>query len=441
MIDPASGFDQTADVLIVDGVIAEIGRVSPTANAKQIDAEGCIVSPGLIDPHAHLREPSEHHQETLATGLAAAINGGFTSVCCMPNTSPPIDSVELVEFIKHKGGEARAARIFTSGCATKGREGQALAEIFAMAKAGAVAFTDDGACVAEAGLMGKVLRTVSTTGLCFMQHCEEPSMTQGASMNAGPLAVRLGLGGWPAIAEEIIIERDVRLNRAYGCRYHVQHVSSSGSVEIIRNAQAEGQPITAEIAPHHLLLTEDAVDSAGGYNTMAKMNPPLRTQRDIEELKKAVADGTIGVLATDHAPHPIDRKALDFTAAPFGIVGLDCALPLYVKALIEDNVIDWPALLAMMTINPARLLGIDKLGLGRLSIGGPADVTIIDPALKWTIDLEQFASAGRNCPFQGWEVTSRAIATIVGGEIKLLRDESRLGERERKPKAAAASRA
>ena len=244
-------------------------------------------------------------------------------------------------------------------------------------------------------------------------------MTQGASMNAGPLAEKLGLIGWPSEAEEIIIERDIDLNRGIGCRYHVQHISSGGSVKLVREAQAEGEPVTAEVSPHHLLLTEAACE---GHDTNAKMNPPLRRERDIKLIKEWVADGTITVLATDHAPHPRKMKEVPFAEAAFGIVGLECALPLYIKALIEDGVIDWPTMLAMMTINPAKLLGVDRLGLGTLMEGGPADVTVIDPDMVWTIEAEKFVSTGRNCPFGGWEVKGRPVAVVVAGELKMAAD-------------------
>lgn len=417
VIDPNSGFDQTADVLINNGVIAQIGRISKPANAKHIDAQGCIVSPGLIDIHVHLREPDPNHDETVQTGASAAIQGGFTTICCMPNTKPPLDNASMVKFVQTQAQQANAARVFVVGCATQGRLGERPAEIRAMAEAGAVAFSDDGDCVADSAMMRKVLQTVKEADSCFMQHCQDPALTVDAVMNTGVMATKLALTGWPGIAEENIIERDVRLNAAIGCRYHAQHLSSGGSVEIIRKAQANHQPVTAEVSPHHLLLTEDLCDD---YNTMAKMNPPLRTQADIRLLKQGVADGTITVLGTDHAPHPLHRKQTTFADAAFGIVGLECALPLYIKALIEDGVLDWPAMLAMMTINPAQLVGIDKLGLGSLKVGGPGDVTVIDPKHNWTINCQNFASKGRNCPFDGWQVEGKAIATIVSGKGQLL---------------------
>ena len=417
VIDPESGFDQTADVLISDGVIAQIGRISKPANAKHIEAEGCIVSPGLIDIHVHLREPDPNHDETIKTGTAAAIQGGFTTICCMPNTNPPLDTASMVKFVQNQAQQANAARVFVVGCATQGRLGQQLAAIKAMADAGAIAFSDDGDCVADSAIMRKVLETVKEVNGCFMQHCQDPALTVDAVMNAGVMATKLALTGWPSIAEESIIERDIRLNSAIGCRYHAQHLSSGNSVDIIRRARADNQPVTAEVSPHHLLLTQDLCDD---YNTMAKMNPPLRSQTDINLLKQGVADGTITILCTDHAPHQLHRKQTTFADAAFGIVGLECALPLYIKALIEDNVIDWPAMLGMMTITPARLVGLNRLGLGSLAVGGPGDVTVIDPQLKWTIISQEFASKGQNCPFDGWEITGKAIATIVSGRGQLL---------------------
>lgn len=465
VIDPASGFDALADIAMADGIIAAISRsggsgagsrsgLAHAAADRVFDARGCIVTPGLIDPHVHLREPGMEEAETIRTGAQAAAAGGFTSLCCMPNTSPAIDDDAMIEFIYTQSASVlsgvpddaegdslapgigrTAARVFPTGAISKGRKGEELAEIMLMARAGAVGFTDDGDCVASAGLMSKALTYIKPTGLALMQHCQEMSLTRGGSMHAGSVSTRLGLGGWPRVAEEIVIERDVRLNRGIGCRYHVQHLSSAGSVKIIRDARAAGMPVSAEVSPHHLLLTHEEVDRHGGYWTSAKMNPPLRERSDINAILEGVADGTISILATDHAPHTADRKALEFEAAPFGIVGIETALPLYIKALIEPGVIQWPRLIAMLTIEPARLCGLDRLdvgslagstlgwrhragfGLGRLHVGGAADVTIIDPNLRWTIDASKFVSRSNNTPFDGWAVQGRAVATIVGGEV------------------------
>ncbi|MCX5692001.1 MAG: dihydroorotase [Planctomycetota bacterium] len=259
-----------------------------------------------------------------------------------------------------------------------------------------------------------MLAATAATGLVFMQHCQDPTLTRGSAMHAGEISVRLGLGGWPRVAEEIIIERDVRLNRGIGCRYHVQHISSGESVEIVRRARAMNQPVTAEASPHHLLLTHEACD---GYNTNAKVNPPLRERKDVEAVRQGVADGTITVLATDHAPHSIDEKSLPFEDAPFGLIGLETALPLYVEALVESKLISWPRLIELLTIQPARLCNLDRCGLGRIAVGGPADITVIDPDASWTIGTEHLRSKSRNTPFLGRRVKSRAACVIVGGRV------------------------
>lgn len=451
IIDPASALDQIADVAIADGIVAAVGQnLSRSHAARVIDARGLVVTPGLIDPHVHLREPGMEEAETIHTGSLAAAAGGFTSIVCMPNTTPAIDDDAMVEFVYTQGEREGACRVFPVGAATKGRRGEELAEIGLMARSGAVGFSDDGDCVASAGVMQRALAYIKPTGLAFMQHCQEATLTRGASMHAGAVSTRLGLGGWSRVAEECIIERDVRLNAGIGCRYHVQHLSSGGSVDIVRRARAAGQPVTAEASPHHLLLTDESVasgpthahsnvgTSAPAYWTNAKMNPPLREKRDISDMLNGIADGTITILATDHAPHTSERKSLEFEAAPFGIVGLETALALYIKALIEPGIIDWPRLIAMLTIEPARLCGLDRLeapdrgfvgnvmgparramglGLGRLHVGGAGDVTIINPDLQWTINAAAFKSLCRNTPFDGWKVRGRAVTTIVAGEV------------------------
>ena len=421
VIDPASGFDATADVLISAGVICEIskkpGKLSASAGGTVIECEGRLVVPGLIDPHVHLREPGAEHKETIATGAAAAVAGGFTSVCCMPNTTPTIDLPSTVEFVQMRAAASRKARVFVAGAATVGRAGEQLAPMGAMSQVGAVAFTDDGDCIASAGMMGKVLAVCASLDKVFMQHCQDPTLTMGGVMNSGVISARLGLGGWPAVAEEVIIERDIRLNRGHRCRYHVQHMTTCGGVDIVRRARADGQRVTAEASPHHLLLTEEACNN---YNTQAKVNPPLRTDEDIRALIEGIVDGTITVLATDHAPHASAEKARDFTAAPFGMIGLECALALYAKALVESGAIDWPRLIALLTIEPARLLGIDSIGHGHIAQGFPADVTVIDSNATWKIDSETFQSKSRNCPFDGWQVRGRATDVFVAGRHVLI---------------------
>lgn len=432
LIDPAAGIDEVTDLVLEDGKVAYVGKAenyeTPSEGAsgggEVIDAAGMIVSPGLIDPHVHFREPGGEHKETIATGCASAVAGGFTTVCVMPNTTPTLDDDGRVEFVHRQAEKAGLCNVFVVGAATKGREGKELAEIGLMAKAGAVAFSDDGCAVASASVMQKALAYVAMTGKVFMQHCEDPELGGGA-MNAGTLATKMGLPGWPRVAEELTLQRDILLVAAggYTCRYHAQHMTTARGVEILRRGQADAKAagfenmLTGEASPHHLLLTEDACE---GYDTNAKMNPPLRQQSDIDALRAGIADGTITILATDHAPHTTEEKALEFAAAPYGIVGLDCALALYIKALILPGVIGWPKLIELLTINPAQLCGLKNKGT--LTVGSDADVTIIDPDAEWTIDVNKFASKGRNCPFDGWDCSGRVHKTIAGGTVTFQRD-------------------
>jgi dihydroorotase len=417
LLDASQSVDAEGDLLVVDGRVAAIspGRaIDAPPSARVVDCGGRFVTPGLIDPHVHLREPGGESKETVRTGTASALAGGFATVCCMPNTNPALDTATTVRAVQRAAREAGHARVFVVGAATVGRKGEQLAPMHSMAAAGAAAFSDDGECVMNPAMMRRVLEVCRALGKSFMQHCQDHQLSEGGVMNEGPTATRLGLLPWPREAEELIVERDVRLNKSIQARYHAQHLSSGGSAAILRRARAEGIRCSGEASPHHLLLTDEACN---GYDTQAKMNPPLRTKRDIAELKAAIADGTIDVLATDHAPHTAAEKARDFASAPFGIIGLDCALPLYAKALVEDGVIGWPRMIELMTRTPAELCGLDALGLGSLKVGAPGDVTVIDPALEWTIDVEQFASKSRNCPFHGWKVRGRAVMTVVSGKV------------------------
>ncbi|GAB5495451.1 MAG: dihydroorotase [Phycisphaerales bacterium] len=427
VIDPASGTDDTLDVLIEGERITRIAKGIDAGNSQVIDASGLIVSPGLIDPHVHLREPGQEHKETILTGSQAAVAGGFTTVCCMPNTAPTLDSPEIVRFVYDRAREARC-RVYPVAAGTVGRRGEQMAEIQLLVQAGAVGISDDGDVIASAGMMTSVLTATASAGLCFMQHCQEPTLTLNASMHAGGVSTRLGLGGWPRVAEEIIIERDIRLVGETGCRYHVQHLSCAGSVDLIRTARKRGLPVSAEASPHHLLLTDEA---CLGYNTNAKMNPPLREQSDIDAIKQGVTDGTITILATDHAPHTADEKAQPFGEAPFGIIGLETALAGYAQALIEPGHIDWPKLIELMTINPARLCNLDRdhageCGLGELREGGLADVTLIDPKHEWTVTETDLEGLSSNTPFLGRTFASRTVLTLVGGAIR----HSRITEHE-----------
>lgn len=415
VLDPSRVFERRADVLIHDGKIAAVGTNLGKAD-RVIDASDSYVTPGLIDVHVHFREPGDEEEETIASGAAAAVAGGFTTVCCMPNTKPALDNEGQVEFIIREGQRAALANVYPIGAITKGREGKELAELGSMKQRGAVAFSDDGVGVADASVMRKAMQYAEMFDACLMQHCEEPTLT-GGSMHAGLVSTTLGLGGIPAEAEQLMISRDLLLNRTIGCRYHVQHVSTAGSVELIRRAKRDGQPVTVEVAPHHLLLTDEA---CRGYDTNYKMNPPLRPAADVKACIDAVKDGTVDILATDHAPHLAEEKELEFPYAPFGIIGLECALALYVKALVTPGHIDWMRLVDLMSTRCAALVGLGKgaANKGSLRDGADADVTIIDPEAEWTIDVERFASKSRNCPFHGWGVKGRAVMTIVGGDVK-----------------------
>jgi dihydroorotase len=409
LIDPARGFEGRADVMIRNGQIAPVGARKAD---EVIDASGKLVVPGLIDLHVHFREPGDEEEETIASGAAAAVAGGFTSVCCMPNTKPPLDNEGMVEFVLREAGRVGLANVFPVGAVTKGREGKELAEIGLMMQRGAIAFSDDGAGVADASVMRKALQYGSMFNLLLMQHCEEPSLS-GGSMHGGVISTLLGLQGIPAEAETTMVARDLLLNRTIGCRYHVQHISTAAGVELVRAARQRGMKVSAEATPHHLLLTDESCRS---YDSNYKMNPPLRTAADMEAVIAGVKDGTIECLATDHAPHLAEEKELEFQYAPFGVIGLECALPLYLKALVEPRHVTWRKLVELMSTGPARVLGLANKGT--LAEGADADVTIIDPKMQWTIDPAQFKSKSRNCPFGGWSVTGRAVTTIVGGQVK-----------------------
>jgi dihydroorotase len=410
IVDPSQRLERKVDLLLRDGHVSAVGANLGKAD-KVIDATGCYVTPGLIDIHVHFREPGDEEEETIATGAMAAVAGGFTTVCCMPNTKPPLDNEGQVEFVRRESERVKLANVWPIGAITKGREGKELAEMGSMHARGAIAFSDDGVGVGDPSVMRKALQYAKMFDAVLMQHCEEPTLGQGA-MHAGVVSTELGLPGIPAEAEQLMIARDLLLNRTINCRYHVQHISTAWSVELIRRAKLDGQNVTAEVAPHHLLLTDEA---CRGYDTNYKMNPPLRTRADMEACIEGVIDGTIDCLATDHAPHRAEEKELEFAYAPMGIIGLECALALYVKALVTPGHISWMKLVELMTVAGAKIIKSDR---GTLREGAAADVTIIDPGMNWTVDMNTFRGKSRNCPFHGWNVSGRAVATIVGGEVK-----------------------
>jgi dihydroorotase len=422
VIDPSQSLDETADVLIVDDTVEAIGArvASETSNRdglEIIDCTGLIVSPGFVDVHCHLREPGREEVETIATGARAAAAGGFTSVCAMPNTDPVTDNQAAVGFIIRQGTIANAARVYPVGAISLGQRGEALAEFGEMVAAGAVAVSDDGRPVASAHLMRTALEYARTFGIPVADHCEEPTLANGGAMNEGIVSARLGLKGIPAEAEEIMAIRDILLARRTGGHIHLCHMSTRGSVELIRWGKDRGINVTAEVCPHHISLTEDAVED---YDTNAKMNPPLRTADDVAALQQAVRDGTIDVIATDHAPHHYDEKEREFADAPNGIVGLETALAVNITWLVAPGIIDLPLLIERMSCAPSRVY---KLSGGTLRRGAPADVTVFDPETTWVVEPSRFKSKGRNTPYAGHTLQGRARFTLVGGRVVYRADE------------------
>ncbi|MBN1787888.1 MAG: dihydroorotase [Sedimentisphaerales bacterium] len=412
VIDPANDINEKADILVVDGSIAQVGKIEATSDLT-INAKGKFVLPGLIDIHVHFREPGDEEEETIASGSAAAVAGGFTSVVCMPNTNPPIDDATSVEYVHRMARQARKTHVYVMGAITKDRAGEQLSETGFMIQAGAVGFTDDGNGVQNTSMMLKALKYASMfKNIVIAQHCEDTSLGTKGVMNAGYNSTVLGLPGIDPLAEEMMVWRDIQLVRKTKMRYHVQHVSTARSVELIRQAKHQGLPITCEVTPHHLLLTDAACCD---YDTNHKVNPPLRTDDDIKAIKQGIQDGTIDALASDHAPHLRSEKELEFLAAPFGIASLECALGLYIKALIEPRVIDWPQLVSIMTQRPAQIISVDKGTLGK---GKQADITIIDPEATYRVDVNKFRSKSKNCPYDGWKLAGKVEYTIVGGEIR-----------------------
>jgi dihydroorotase len=417
LIDPANNIDRKADLLIAGEMVEKIGTIDCDCDHMTvIDATGKLVTPGLIDIHVHFREPGDEEEETIASGSAAAVAGGFTSVVCMPNTTPAIDNQTSIEFVHRMGRQARKTFIYAMGAITKDREGVELAEMGLMTQAGAIGFTDDGSGVQDTAVMLRALKYAAMFNTVIAQHCQDNSLGTAGVMSSGYNSTILGLPGIDPLAEEMMLWRDIQLIKKTSVRYHAQHISTAGSVKIIAEAKEQNLPVTCEVTPHHLLFTDDAV---ADYDTNYKVNPPLRTAKDIDALKQAVKDGLIDALATDHAPHLQSEKELEFLAAPFGIASLECALSLYVKALVEPGILDWPSLISLMTNRPAAAMGMDR---GKLIEGGRADVTIIDPDAQYTIDTDKFYSKSGNCPYNGWQVKAIIEKTIVAGEIRYSAD-------------------
>ncbi len=423
VIDPQSGQDGPCDLLIEKGKIAEIipqrpsgprrkgGRPTP-GNHEIYDAKGKIIVPGLIDIHVHLREPGQEYKETIKTGSEAAAKGGFTSICCMPNTVPPNDCAAVTEFIVRKAKSEAKVNVFPIGAISQGLEGKLIAEYGDLKEAGAVALSDDGHPVVSGQLMRRAMEYSRVFGLTIIDHCEDLLLSAGGVAHEGLISTIVGLRGIPAAAEEAIVIRDILLAELTGARLHIAHVSTAGSVRMLREAKARGIPVTAEVTPHHFTLTEEAVK---GYDTNAKVNPPLRTKADVEAVKEGLADGTIDVIASDHAPHSSEDKEVEFDLAAFGISGLELALPLSLN-LVRNKVLSLTDLVAKMTMGPAQTLGLRK---GSLTVGSDADITIIDINKEWTVDIKDFRSKGKNSPFQGWTMKGYAEVIVGGKPVRL----------------------
>jgi dihydroorotase len=411
VIDPSQNLDEISDVAIVDGEIGSIGRGILGSAVEILDCKGLVVAPGFIDVHCHLREPGREDVETVATGAAAAAAGGFTAVCAMPNTDPVTDNQAAVGFIIRQSQRAAMARVYPIGAISVGQRGESLAEFGEMVAAGAVAVSDDGKPVASAHLMRTALEYARTFDIPVADHCEEPTLASGGVMNEGPTSMRLGLKGIPSEAEEIMAIRDMLLARRTGGHVHLCHMSTRGSVQLIRWGKEQGIRVTAEVCPHHLSLTEEAI---GEYDTHAKMNPPLRLPEDVAALQEAVRDGTIDVIATDHAPHHYDEKEREFADAPNGIVGFETALAVNISWLVRPKIIDLPILIERMSCAPARVFHLPG---GTLKRGSPADITVFDPGEEWQVDAARFRTKGRNTPYHGMTLTGRVHYTLIDGRI------------------------
>jgi dihydroorotase len=412
LIDPTNKRDEVADLLIVDGKVADKSEVSgQKSEIEEIDADGLIVAPGLIDMHVHLREPGFGHKETIDSGARAAAAGGFTTVVCMPNTSPVPDNPSTIAWIKDRASNMACVNVLPAGAISKNLAGEELAPIGSLAQAGVVAITDDGHCIQNHELMRRAVEYARMVGVPLLDHCQDYNLVANGVVHEGYWSTLLGLPGWPAAGEEAIVMRNILLAELCDHPIHCQHLSTAGSVRLIREARARGVKISGEVCPHHIALTDEAIQN---FDTNYKVNPPLRSQTDVDALLEGIADGTLSILCSDHAPHAHFEKEVEFDSAPFGIIGLETELGLFLDLLVHKHrKIDVVRLIEMYTVEPARLL---RINAGTLSIGAPADVTLIDPDLEWTVRIDKFESASRNSPFDGWKLRGRAVRTIVEGK-------------------------
>ncbi len=420
VVDPSQRIDAGLDILVVDGTIARLAERIDDRKAELIDATRMVAAPGFIDLHVHLREPGFEYKETIASGSAAAVAGGFTAVCCMPNTQPVNDSAAVTEFIRSRAREINLCHVYPVGAVSKGLAGEELAEMGEMVRAGAVAFSDDGRPVANAYLMRRALEYAQLFATPVVNHCEDPSLVAKGVMHEGVVATRLGLRGMPAAAEDVMVARDVILSEMTGGRLHIAHLSTAGALESVRVAKGKGLPVTCEVTPHHLALTDEEV-STTGYDTNTKMNPPLRGAAHVEALLGGVADGTVDCLATDHAPHHADEKIQEFDLAPFGIVGLETAVPVTYDLLVRRRKLPLRLFVALWSTNPARVFGLPG---GTLKPGSRADITLFDPDARLTVDPARFRSLSRNTPFGGQKLRGWPAATIVDGSVVWRRERS-----------------
>ena len=413
VVDPVNNIDKVTDIFIDKGVIAEVGADSELEGLEMevIDASGKIVSPGLVDMHVHLRDPGQEYKEDIETGTKSAAFGGVTSVACMPNTKPVVDNEALVTYIKSKAKDTGYVNVYPIGAISKGLQGKELAEIGEMKFAGAVAISDDGRPVVDSGLMRRAMEYADMFDMTVISHCEDLGLANDGYMNEGPTATAMGLRGISRASEEVMVSRDILIAEATGTAIHIAHISTRGSVELVRQAKKRGVRVTCETCPHYFTLTEKAVE---GFNTNAKMNPPLRTDDDVEAIKEGLADGTIDCIVTDHAPHHIDEKQCEFALAYNGIIGLETSLGLSLKYLVKTGVLTITELIEKMSVNPSKILGISK---GSLAEGKIADVIIFDPEKEWTVDINKLHSKSKNSPYDGWTLCGKPEYVIVNGEI------------------------